>query len=84
LAIAIPVVLALGIASLATFLVGVTTLLVGPRLRDRSARTSRRSRTITLDRSAYRTVERDATEARGTGGPTLTIAMTSRHPGGPS
>jgi hypothetical protein len=59
---AIPVVLALAAASIATFLVGVTALLVAPRLRERATRTSRRTRTITLDRSAYRTREREGTD----------------------
>jgi hypothetical protein len=78
-AIAIPVVLALGAATVTTFLVGVAAVLIAPRLRRRTAwpngRTRRSGRTITLDRSAYRTGGREDAEEHGTAARTFPIAV---------
>ena len=76
LLVAVPVVLALGAATIATFLVGVTALVIAPRVRGRSAwrghrrrsghtRPGGHERTITLDPSAYRTRDHAAANERG-------------------
>ena len=59
---AIPLFLALGVASVAAFLVAVSALVLAPLLRGRARETPRGDReTIVLDRDAYRHVD----EARG-------------------
>lgn len=62
---AIPVFLALGVAALAAFLVGLAAILLAPRRRGRTPATPEATehdgRTIVLDPAAYRRVD----EARG-------------------
>jgi hypothetical protein len=58
LLLAVPMVLALGAASVATFIIGATALVLAPHLRGRgAARDGTRQRTITLGRGAYRRLD---------------------------
>ena len=67
LLLAIPVFLALGIASLAVFLVAVAALFLAPlhRRRHEESRSAAEGDTITLDQGAYRTVPDDVAGLEG-------------------
>jgi hypothetical protein len=58
LVLAVPTFLALAAASIATFIIGATALVLAPHLRGRGvARDGARRRTITLGRGAYRRLD---------------------------
>ncbi len=60
LALAVPLLLALGVATIATFVVGMAALALAPRVRERGRGARRHEgRVVTLEASAYRRLDDD-------------------------